>query len=302
MKNIQCTHVKRRGFTMMELIFVIVIMGLLSKYGVEFMAQAYKGFIFSKINNKLQNESASSVEFISKRLSNRIKDSVIARKADNSYTSVANATGSGYIILEWIGSDIDNFRGNALPNWSPIIDLEAGNATNIHSPGTNATALNNFINALSNTNTGLSNSAIYFVGSNSDITSSYNWTNGSGAFTSQQNIAMHPVKEGSTIENFTSSITGVDFTGVDVYEYYKLSWTAYAVVLNTNNHELRLYYDYQPWAGDNYSDAGTKNELIMENVSTFKFGAIGSLIKVQVCVQSQLTGGEYSICKEKTVY
>jgi len=300
-KNIPYAKAKRRGFTMMELIFVIVIMGLLSKYGVEFMAQAYKGFIFSKINNKLQNESTTAVELISKRLSYRIKDSVIARKLNGTFTSVSNAIGTDYVILEWIGSDIDNFRGDSLPNWSPIIDLEAGDKDNINSPETNTTAINNFINVLSQGNSGLSNSAIYFVGSGSDITTSFGWS-GSGAFATQQNVAMHPIKAGSTTQNYTSSIPGVDFSGVKVFEYYKLAWTAYAVVLDTTNNELKLYYDYQPWAGEKYTDNNTKSQLIMENVSTFKFGAIDNLIKIQVCVQSQLTGEKYSICKEKTVY
>lgn len=291
-----------RAFTMMELIFVIVIMGILSKYGVEFMAQAYKGFIFSKINNSLQNESASAVEIISKRLSHRIKDSVIARKADGSYDSVSDATGTGYVILEWIGSDIDNFRGDSLPNWSSIIDLDEGNATNIHSPGTNTTALNSMISNLSQGNSNLSNSAIFFISANSDISTSYGWTNGTTAFTTQENVAMHPIQEGITTEDFSSSISGVDFTNVEVYEYYKLAWTAYAVVLDTTTKKLKLYYGYQPWEGESFSDAGVKSSLIMEDVSTFKFGAIGTLIKVQVCVQSQLSGEEYSICKEKTVY
>ena len=45
---------KRFAFSMLELIFVIVILGVLSKFGVEFLAQAYNNFIFSKINNTLQ--------------------------------------------------------------------------------------------------------------------------------------------------------------------------------------------------------------------------------------------------------
>lgn len=299
-KNIPSAQAKRSGFTMMELIFVIVIIGLLSKYGVEFMAQAYKGFIFSKINNNLQNKSATAVEFISKRLSYRIKDSVIARKTDGSFTSIQNASGDTYNILEWVGSDIDNFRGDALPNWSAIIDLDAGDATSLHSPDTNTTALNNFINILSNGNTGLADSAIYFIGSNSDVNSSYGW-NGS-ALTSQQNAAMHPITYGTTPNDFSSNIGGVDFSGVDIYEYYKLAWTAYAIELEPIDGNLTLYYDYQPWNGESYTDNGVKSSLIMQNVDTFQFRSIGSLIKIQVCVNSPLTNQEYSICKEKTIY
>jgi len=39
----------RAAFTMIELIFVIVVMGIIGKFGVEFLAQAYKSFIFSSV-------------------------------------------------------------------------------------------------------------------------------------------------------------------------------------------------------------------------------------------------------------
>ena len=64
---------KRNAFTMIELIFVIVIMGIIGKFGVEFLAQAYKSFIFSKINHELHSTSEQAVEIIAKRLENRIR-------------------------------------------------------------------------------------------------------------------------------------------------------------------------------------------------------------------------------------
>lgn len=169
------------------------------------------------------------------------------------------------------------------------------------SPETNTTAINNLIQIFSDTNSSLGDSAIYFMGSNSDPLSSYGW---SGIVTNDQNdTAMHPITYGTNITDFSSS-TGVDFSGVDIYEYYKLAWTAYAIELNQANGDLTLHYNYQPWNGESFftPNIGVKSELIMQNVSTFKFMAIGSLIKIQVCVKSPLSGEEYSICKEKTIY
>lgn len=289
-----------RGFTMMELIFVIVIMGLLSTFGVEFMAQAYKGFIYSKINNSLQNESATTVEFIAKRLSYRIKDSVIARKADRTFTSVQNASGNTYTTLEWIGIDIDGLRGDRLPLWSGIIDLDDGNRTNIRSLETNTTLVDTLIRVLSDNNTTIADSAIYFIGSNSDVNSSYGWIDGSGGVADQMTAATHPVTTGINLTDFSSRM-GVDFNNTDIYEYYKLAWTAYALELATDGN-LTLHYNYQPWNGDDFLVAKTKSVLLMQNVSTFQFRAVGSLLKIQICVESTLTGEEYSICKEKTIY
>lgn len=74
----------RFAFTMLELIFVIVVMGILGTYGVEFLARAYESFIFSKINYDLQSKSGATVEFISKRLEHRIKRSVRYHNLDTS--------------------------------------------------------------------------------------------------------------------------------------------------------------------------------------------------------------------------
>ena len=118
----------RNAFTMLELIFVIVIMGLLAKFGVEFLARAYDTFIYSSVNNKLQSNSATALELINKRLQYRIKDSVIVRENinNNNFTSLASATpGTTYLVLEWISSDIDGFRGRVhIIYFSSFIQLQ----------------------------------------------------------------------------------------------------------------------------------------------------------------------------------
>ena len=289
----------RKAFSMIELIFVIVVLGILSKFGVEFLAQAYNSFIYSSINNRLQAQSASAVEFISTRLQYRIKDSIIARKTDGTFESLSVASGSDYRILEWVGSDIDGYRGDSLPKWSGVVDLNLSSADTIVSPESNTTAINTLISVLSPFNNTISNAAIYFVGSNSNK-DSYGWQ---GAIT-DQNQTMHPIKAGTNLNEFESDIAA-NFSNVALFEYYKLAWTAYAIVHTAGSPDatdgtLTLYYDYQPWEGDSYTDG--KKAIIMKHVSSFQFAAVGSLVKVQVCVKSMLTNEEYSICKEKTVY
>ena len=297
----------KSAFTMLELVFVIVIIGLLSTFGVEFMVQSYQSYIFSNINNRLQNESATAIEFIAKRLSHRIKDSVIARDLSaGNFVGIQNVSPTGnYTVLEWVGSNIDGFRGTInstpiSPDWSGIIDLDAdiGFTNRLTSPETNTTAINAMIKNLSYNNSDINDSALYFVGSNSDIFTDYGWSGTNNAYLQDQNGSMHPIKNDTDISVFLPPTT--DFSGVDVYEYYKHTWTAYAIV-HSNDNNLTLYYDYQPWNGDTYTDA-SQTALIMQNVTTFKYKAIGSIIKIQLCVASELAKEEYAICKEKTIY
>ncbi len=301
----------RFAFTMIELVFVIVIMGIIGKFGVEFLAQAYNSFIFSKINHELQSNSEATVELIAKRLEGRIKDSVIARLADKSFDAIGDVnTSKTYTVLEWVGSDTDGFRGLSdtntphLPNWSGIIDLDAGNSNVLVSPETNTTKTNTLISILSGGTAGINDSALFFIGANSDAKTGYGWDTNTTTIDAQRG-AMHPVQSVPGQPNQFTSSTGTDFSGVDVYEYYKLAWSAYAIAIedyntDTNMGNLYLYSNYRPWLGETFENDGTKT-LLMQNVSTFRFTAIGSIMKIQVCTKTDLVE-EYSLCKEKTVF
>ncbi|SMP88654.1 prepilin-type N-terminal cleavage/methylation domain-containing protein [Epsilonproteobacteria bacterium SCGC AD-311-C15] len=307
-----------KAFTMIELIFVIVIMGILAKFGVEFLAQAYNSFIHSKINNELQGQSETAVEFVANRLQYRIKDSVIARESNNSFNGLSGYSAGTAPILEWVGSDVEGFRGDSLPYWSGVIDFVDSNATLLKSPETNTTAIDALIKVLADnpatSTTTIDDAALYFVDSDNDVINGYGWTF-SSVLTDQNGSVIHPIKAGTNPDEFVPRIGGTTtantFTNVDVSDYYKLAWTAYAVGISDynltgeNTGTLMLYYDYQPWDGENYLSTETKSQIIMQNVSTFQFMAVGSLVKIQVCVKSNLLkdeNGEYSICKEKTIY
>lgn len=286
---------RRAAFTLLELIFVIVIMGILAKFGIELLSQAYKSFIFSSVNNALQSKSAAAVETIAARLQYRIKDSVIARETSGDFYGLAGYSADNAPILEWVGMDADGLRGDGTqtkPLWSGIIDLQTSTAAALSLPQTDNVKINTLIGTLSNGGSSYNDAAFYFIGSDSDVKNGYGWAIGGGGI-SDQNQTMHPITDpaGNNIFNFAN---------IDVYEYYQLAWTAYAVVHNAADDTLWLHYDYQPWKGENYNSTDKKVK-IMDNVDTFQFIAAGSIVKIQVCVNSDLIE-EYSLCKEKTVF
>ena len=301
----------RYAFTMVELIFVIVIMAILARFGVEFLTQAYSSFIFSQVNTTLQAQSSVALETVAARLQYRIRDSVIVRDNTNAFQALpGNAFGAAATVLEWVGSDADGLRGNNQPLWSGIIDLGISTPVNLNTPGTNTANLNILINTLSNGGSGINNAALFFRGSDSNI-NRYGWLFASPAFNDQSN-SMHPIVPiGNNFQPW-DVLNGAlsSFNGEDVYEYYQLAWTAYAVAKQGTN--LVLYYNYQPWEGENYL-AGSQ-AIIMQNVNTFQAKGDGSVIKIQVCVFSNIVDGDrntttvgvsaggYSVCKEKTIF
>ncbi len=314
---------------MLELLFAIVVIGILAKFGVEFLAQAYRGFIYSNVNHTLQAQSEGAVELIAAKLQYRIKDSVIARHdiddlntTNTRFYPISDLNDTfmdNYSLLEWIGEDADGFRGTNLPYWSGIFDLASSTMTILNSPETNTTDTNNSIVILSDGNTTINDAALYFTGAPSDITQmgwkglyfdavnnvTLNFPTPNPINNQTQNI--HPIATTANADEFAPRAWTGSFFGVDVYEYFKLTWSAYAVRLedyNTtgnNTGDLYFYYDYQPWNGESYLNG--KKSLLAQNISTFRFKAMGSLIKIQVCVKSDLlTNEEHSICKDKTVF
>jgi prepilin-type N-terminal cleavage/methylation domain-containing protein len=307
---------QHNAFTMLELIFVIVVMGILAKFGVELLAQAYQSFIFSKVNNKLQVDSGYTLEFISKRLEHRIKNSVIYRDLGLgnhtvNFRSLNSGTSNNATILEWIGSDIDGYNQKL---WSGVADLNITQTTttSIASIDTNTTAINALIQALANNTSDINDSAIYFVGSYA-ANNQWGWDTNTTKFDTLSNVDIYPIKSDANITKFiptNSAGVTTPLLGVEATEYYKLAWTAYAIALEdfngtTNTGTLYMYDNYQPWKGEWYGQAGinVRKTRLMNNVSSFRFRNAGSFIKVQICTKDSLIQNEeYAICKEKTIF
>ncbi len=284
----------RKGFTLLELIFVIVIFGIMSKYGADILYKIYENYIYSNTFNRLQNQSEAAVKQIANRLQYRIKDSTISRGTLGGSIEPIGSNAGNETVLEWIGTDIDGWRGTTTPEWSGFIDLSASSVGTLNSPGTTVGT-----GIIPGTDLGL-----FFIGSNVDLNNSAFGWDGTNIKTSttltHADIAIHPVTfNGSAITS--AMTTATDFTGSDVYEYYQLSRSAYAVGLVGT--DLNFYYGYQPWLGQTASTNAT-SQLIMENVSSFKFTSMGDIMIIQVCVSDgNITGvGDYSVCKEKVVF
>lgn len=317
----------KKAFTLLELVIVIVILGIAAKFGSELLMKAYQDYIYGVSNNRLLGQSEAAVTQIANRLQYRIKESIIFRQGDlngtfiNTFTPLASVNSpmdKNTTVVEWVGYDIDGWHGDGTstaPTWSGIIDLDhaGANGTTVFSPESNSTRISNVISALSPRGFNGVGSALFFIGDESvNVNDGFAWD---GNELTTQNGNLHPVTlgNGQFIPHYTAA--GQNFSGIDVYEYYRLAWTAYALELHTwveNPAEsadkqiahgtLWLYYDYRPWLGENYTNG--KKVVLMENVQTLRFSSTGDVLKVQVCVGDGniFKKGGYSVCKEKTIF
>ncbi len=293
--------IKKNAFTMIELVFVIVVMGIIGKFGTEFLAQAYKNFISTKIQNKYQNQSATAVEFIARRLQYRIQSSVIVRDFStfSDYKPLEGFQNSGYDVLEWVSYSSEGLKNRS---WSGIYSKEKSNSE-LYSPETNTSKLNTLISTLSHGKSTINDAAVYFIGSDD------NWVWDGNPVTDFNSSSMKPIKAGGSLNKFATNYTGSDdFSDLDLknkeYNSYQLSWTANAIVFDKNNQQLWFYTDYQPWEGDKYTDA-TSKRLIMEEVSDFRKRQNKRIITIKVCSINEklkdLDESDFLTCKEKTI-
>lgn len=293
----------RSAFTLIEMVFVIVIIGIIGSLGTDIVANAYKNYIFSLVQNRLESRSSAALNFMAKKLEFRIRESTIARNSsDNSFVLIADYTDED--MIEWDDSFYESkIDGNPTsPIFVPLVDLQDASTTasQLYFPVLDTSAVNTLIDSLSNKKHSLDDAAIIFRGANTDK-DSYAWDY--NAITDQSK-SIHPIKTGA-IANTLQPSTEDDFTGYDVWEFADIIWTARAIKYDSANKTLTYYDNYQPWNGKAYTNANTK-VLIAENVSDFQLSVLGEVIQLHLCIEdpnlSSEFGGGYAICKDQTVF
>ena len=132
----------KKSFTLIELIIVIVILGILSSITFDILSRVYQTYIQTREINKLNSKLDATIEMISSKMKNRLRNSVIVTKYPANFSdtddtqvdfkSIADIEDgdTDYKILEWIGQDYEAKNGmwdksvkHIQTGWSGFIDL-----------------------------------------------------------------------------------------------------------------------------------------------------------------------------------
>jgi len=287
MKNVKST----KAYSMLELIFVIVILGIVSSIGAEIIANVYKSYVLERATHRSSIKTELSATQIANRLLYAVPNTVIGRKSSG-YRALDSLDDTDYTILEWIGYDNDSFSASSTPAWSGFVDLNASTATELKTNGSKLGDCNDIISNLSNNSRNIGDAALFFAGQYNAYNVGYDGGDNSGA-----------VKVDDSSKDNDDKLVVDDLTGKTISELYKLSWTAYALVPSDNgdgSFDLDLYYNYQPWNGDSYSDGS--HRVLVRNVTVFKFSGSENTIRFKLCQRERITTDRnITICKEKAV-
>jgi len=273
---------KKSAFSMLELIFVIVILGIVASIGASVIAQVYESYIVQRAQFRANTKTEQALNQIANRLRYAIPGTVGARDSNTSAIIPVTEITSTAIrnVLQWVGADGDSFEAmtstSRKPGWSGFIDLDQSTTTTLVSPGSNLDLTKKIITNLGGS---ISNAKLYFPNALTPV----NVSDGSG-----ENISVTGLASGSTIS-----------------ERYKLAWSSYAVVFEGT--DLWLYYSFSPNIGEPLNSAGIKKSKLLSNVTTFSFqGSEGSL-RIKVCQYEymdnniSITNDSAHSCKEKII-
>ncbi|RLA59409.1 MAG: hypothetical protein DRQ78_10645 [Epsilonproteobacteria bacterium] len=314
----------RHAFTMLELVFTIAILAIVSSMSASVVANVYDNYLGQKSLYNASIKSELAVEQIANRLSYSIPSLVAARDPDT-YSDVKvleRITGGDHThtVLEWIAYDNDSFSAQRKPGWSAFADLNSSSHGSINTPGSDLNATDTIIQNLSGgdigLNAGASRPIIIFAGTYYQNTSGidYNITClglGSSPISNQNSAdaCVIPI----TSNNFANAHDRINFVvdkNISHSEFYRLAWSAYAIsaenktgIAGTSNisFDLFLYSNYQPWDNEIYTD-GDKN-LLIRNVAVFKFLETGQTLRFKLCVREGIANlkSHVTSCKEKVI-
>jgi len=265
---------------MLELVFVIVILGIVASIGSEMIVKVYDSYIVQRAEHRATLKTELAATQIANRLASAIPGTVFRIKNDDSYESIeSDLTGSNgdlYKGLQWVGSDTESFNAAAVPGWSGFCDINTSAKDSLITPGSDLDLTDTIIQNLSESNgthKTIANATIYFPEDNTTL----------------------GIDTGSIGE-----LINLDGNASRIVEHYKLAWSSYALVVK--NGDLYLYYNFPPTPAAAINN-NTPHSLIMEDVSTFKFRAAGRTIRFKICKQEAISKDvNITACKEKAVF
>lgn len=263
------------AFSMLELVFVIIILGIVASLGAEMIARVYDSYILQRAEYRATVKTELAATQIANRLASAIPGTVYRIRTDDSYEVIdsdfpAGSTGDDYKGLKWVGSDTDSFAADDIPGWSGFCDVDAPSNTqnSLSTPGSALDTTTTVINNLSNFAPA---PMIYFP--------------------------YDPMPYPANIAGTTLNLTGAG--APHIVEHYKLAWTSYALVVV--GRDLYLYYDFSATPTAAYSSG--RRSLLMKNISTFKFKGAGRTIRFKICKEERISEDvNITACKEKAVF
>jgi len=301
----------KKAFSLIEVIFVLVILGIVASISSQIIVQVYESYILQNALYKTSTKTELVATQIVNRLTYAISGTTIAKDTNRTGTVEGldwiklkdiPATDNNFTTIEWIGYDNDSFSAGATPYWSGVANYETASRSSFITPASQlskvATIMSNLTNGKITLADANHSAAVIFMQKANQYKTGEEYSPACmGLIDNNTSCIFRVSRNSDTNLSFPDALPKI------VTERYKLAASAYALVPEKNeenDYNLTLYYNYQPWNGERYTDG--EESLLMTNMSVFKFTENGGVIQLKLCATENI-GQEYNIssCKEKAI-
>lgn len=301
----------RKAFTMIELLFVIVIMGIVGGLALEALRQYYDGIYRTGEYSKRVAQADHILEQISKYFENGISASIIRLDSNNTAFGTQcvgipeNVDSSTDYTIAFVAIDNDGMRGfwdgtRWRSGWTSDV-LSIGNT--LISADANYTAIN--------PGNSLLNAAIFRsdgLGEGADECHRFGWDL-TGLPNEENHVyaAIQAVNDTNLTLNKMLSVSG------QASRAYVMR-TAYA--FRARNGDFNMYTGFEPWNNQQYNnvtgrllaDKVTHFTILYDNSNTVMNSNVGNIYTLKICLQgldenlsdSNLSANQ--ICRERMVH
>ena len=328
----------KKAFTLIELIFVIVILGLIAVGSFKAISMLYQRYYQINTITHFSMTSQILTNQLSQILYYRVPITAIGYNPENGDFKPLKEANSSYKIVEWI-SDAFNAKyhiGKDLnKGYSGFIDLDGSdrNTLTLLAKDFNITDVNNTENAIFNANRDLNNTvAIIFAGAfdegeaGSDYNDSFGWHG-------HDHNKTFTINQFNSLNNDALIRMNDEIIGNKIYSKYYLVDSAWALArgadinqsadcikkfgMNQNSKELNntlfLFYDYRPWLKDTFcADPHVENDnlngkvlILAKDVTAFRIKSVNYHIELKIQQSKALYRGSdknITITKQKVAF
>ena len=294
---------KREAFTLLELIFVIVISAILSLGTFKAMESLYLRSAKAKAITDLSLNSQVVLDQLAALIYQRVPNSVIGYTPGGSCESIYELTASRP-VLEWLAIDEAHLLSRA---YDGFIDMNASLKPNLSALNISSAAMGD-----------ISNSNLIFAGTFDEGSDDITACNGAfGWHANNSNLSFDFSIPSDNAIQITDAVMP-EF----IYEKYYVTNGAYAVGRGANvlditncgvnesdykdfNNTLFLFYNYYPYKGQTYcGDGGVGNvSVLAEHVSGFRASILNDTIRLSIDMNKTIRGSSaVHISKQKAVF
>ena len=316
----------KKSFTLIEIIFVIVILSIIITGGLLIAGKIYKrNFIASKYL-ELSFSTEQTIDKLANMLYYRVPLSAIGyNQQSGEYKYLGDISDDdNFTIFEWIGYCQDIYKDT---NFSGFADLYSSKKPVLKALDFNASFINEVIENKFHTDKNFKDlTGVIFAGSFDrgeegaveDYNNSFGWHGGNADLVY---IIDDYNQSGNDTNLSLKNSDGSEISHARIYEKFYLADSAYAIALkkdlsadkwNCSDYnfsklkkgDMLLFYDYRPWKGDTFcGDGGSgKVEILNKNIAGFYIKAVNSHLEIFIRSVYKRGGIEVKVSKQKVVF